>query len=297
MSEKKLHKIIEGKFESSEKGEHIYFRHYFPLSGVVSEKPIHIVFQHGAIEYHARYQEFFDFLRLHFKNRLVISCMDFLGHGLSGGARSHADDLDHYIFDFCNFTNICYNLDFSKDRDVFFIAHSMGGLVTLESLIDHEKRLGLMPRAVILSNPCIRPKLQPPKKFLSFAQGFSEYIAKLRLPCLTDGFDLTSDKERALSFECDHLNSDFMTLKLCLEVLKHSKKMTTLSYYLKTPSFFLLSGDDKIVDVETTKLFISGVDKDSAQMSFYPNARHDLLNEVGRKSIFKEICKYIEKTL
>lgn len=297
MSEKVLHKIIEGKFESSENAEHIYFRHYFPASGVVTGKPLHIIFQHGAIEYHAHYQEFFDYLRDKFKDRLVISCMDFLGHGLSGGARSHADNLDHYIFDFCNFTNICFNLDFDKERDVFFIAHSMGGLVTLEAIIDHEKRLGLKPLALILSNPCIRPKLQVPKKFENVAKTISEYIAKVRLPCLTDGFDLTSDKDKALSFECDHLNSDFMTLKLCLEVLKHSRKMTTLSYYLKTPSFFLLSGDDKIVDVETTKLFIGGVNKDMAKMSFYPKARHDLLNEIDRENVYKEIFYYIETKL
>src|SRR5690606_41763528 len=93
-------------------------------------------------------------------------------------------------------------------------------------------------------------------------QKHSDFLSKLRLPNINSSLDLTSDKEKALSFDCDHLNCNFVTVKLGVELLSHSKKMTTLSYYLRTPSFFLLSGDDRIVDVETTKLFLSGVGKE-----------------------------------
>lgn len=293
MSEEK-HNTIKGTFQSSGTGEHVYYCHYFPKEEI-GKNLIHIIFLHGAIEHQGRYLDLFNALRDKFHENLIISAIDFLGHGLSGGARAHIDDFSYYIQDFLKFLYICRDLEIPEREKTLFFGHSMGGLALLESVIEEYDNLALKPDALILSNPCIRPKMILSSSIIKNLEKRSKYLSKMRLPSTHSGFDLTKDKDKALEFEIDPLNSKFVTLKFGLEIIKHSKKMTTLSYYLKIQALFLLSTDDKIVDVETTKLFMSGVDKKLVKKKVYSDHRHDLLNEVGRKKVFKDIIQYIER--
>ena len=64
-----LHLIKDGSFISSSGDVHCYIKRYYPRAKI-SKKVIHIIFQHGAIEYHKRHEELFDKLRIKFGNRL-----------------------------------------------------------------------------------------------------------------------------------------------------------------------------------------------------------------------------------
>ena len=92
----------------------------------------------------------------------------------------------------------------------------------------------------------------------------------------------------------DHLISKSITIKLGIETLRASKDINSLSYFLNIPCFFILSGDDRIVDNEKTQLFITGMDKKLVKAKYYPNMRHDILNETCRNDVFQEIISYIE---
>ena len=85
-----LHQIEEGHFVSAyHEKTSIYFKHYLP-KGKLPKKIVHLIFQHGMIEYHLRNQDFFDILRRE-NPHIVISVMDLYGHGLSGGYMGHID--------------------------------------------------------------------------------------------------------------------------------------------------------------------------------------------------------------
>lgn len=289
-----LHTIKDGSFLSSDGESHCFVKKYFPKEKL-PEKIIHIIFQHGAIEYHKRHEDLFHFLRKKFKNRLVISCMDLVGHGQSGGSRAYIKDFNTYTEDFLKFLRIHQDLYREYEVETHLIGHSLGGMIILKTLVDFQDQIPFKISSVILTNPCIKPKFKLPTFAKRIAVKLSKNIGKMRVPSLYDGFDLTNDRDRAIAFNSDPLNSLFMTIRMGTEILKTSKTITPYSYYIKTPIFFILSGEDVVVDNQTTKLFLSGLDSSITKESYYPQAKHDILNETCKKEVFQEIVDYIDQ--
>ena len=293
-----LHDIQEKNFLSAF-GEraHIYYRHYYPKKKL-PKKIIHIIFQHGMIEYHKRHQDLFDVLREHYGKRLVISCMDLIGHGLSGGHRAHLNDFNVLVKDMTKFFELCHDELYEKHEvQTVLISHSLGGLVTLRTLTQEQVDLPFKIDALVFSNPCIGPKITLPRGVVNLVDGLPETMVKMRVPLIYDAYDLSHDKEKAISFMHDYLISKAITIKFGLETLNATKYINSLSYFFKTPSFFILSGDDRLVDVEKTQLFITGMDKQIVKVKYYPNMRHDILNETCRKEVFQEIIGYIDESV
>jgi alpha-beta hydrolase superfamily lysophospholipase len=292
-----LHTIKDANFLSSSdsKGEsaHCYVKYYYPKKAL-SKKIIHVIFQHGAIEYHKRHEEFFDALRVAFGNKLVISCFDLVGHGFSGGSRAYVKDFKTYIDDFLKFTRTTQDLYREHEVETHIVAHSLGGMIVLKTLVDFLDQIPFKVHSLTMTNPCINPKITLPKFATDLLLNLSERLGKMRLPSLYDGFDLTTDRERAIAHKHDHLNSNFMTIRMASEIIKTSKEITPYSYYLQVPVLCILSGNDVIVDSQATKLFLSGLDKSKMKEIYYPDAKHDILNEVCRADVFQEIIEYIK---
>ncbi len=293
----RFHKIVEGNFLSHfHEKAHIYFKHYIPKD-LENNKPAkyHVIFQHGMIEYHMRHEEFFFDLAEKLKQDVIISTMDLLGHGFSGGPRAYVDNIKTYAADLEQFFHICHKqfYQFTAPKTIL-VSHSLGGLVSIKAVTDPEFQLPFPIDAMIFSNPCIKPKIDLIKPVENFLNYIPEELARIHIPVVYSAYDLSQDPDKAISFMHDHLISKSISIKLGVEVVNAVKNINSLSYFFKIPSLFLLSGDDRIVDNEKTQLFITGMDKKLVKVKYYPNMRHDLLNETCRNDVFQEIITYIK---
>lgn len=284
----------DGNFQSSLDGAHISFKQY-SKSKKLNKKIKHIFLQHGAIEYHKRHMELIEYLIEKYGNSVLISCMDLVGHGYSGGTRAYVDDINTYQEDFLQFMRISLDLYHEHEIKTHFIGHSLGGMVLLKSLVDKGDMIPFEVESIILSNPCIKPYLKLPSFAKTLVRELSENLSKTRVPSLYSGKDLTSDIERAMDFDGDHLNSNFMTFGMINSILEASDKIMSYSYYLKHPILFLLSGKDTVVNAQSTELFISGIEKDLVKVLKYMDAKHDLFNETCRRQVYEEIVEYLGK--
>lgn len=293
----KTHFIEEGSFLSSfDEKAHIFFKHYIPIkTKKIPKKITHLIFQHGMIEHHNRHSDLFKAIIDHFGKQVIISTMDLLGHGLSGGHRAYINEFRTFSEDMLTFFYKCHDKFYGDSKvNTVLVSHSLGGLICLKTLTNEKYKIPFKIDSMILTNPCISPKLELPGVVTKMVDNLPETLCRVRIPLIYDAYDLSHDKEKAISFMHDHLISKSVTVKLGAETLSATNSINSLSYFFQIPCFFILSGDDRVVDNEKTQLFITGMDKNLVKVKYYPNMRHDILNETCRNEVFQEIIKYIE---
>lgn len=287
------HIFRDGSFESKVESSHISFRHY-SRSEKPKKKIKHIILLHGAVEYHKRHMGLITALFDEYKNGVIVSAMDLVGHGYSGGARAYVDEFENFELDFLNFLKICGDLHHEFDvESSHIIAHSLGGLIAVRALVDRADELNINIDSLVLSNPCFKPLIKLPETAKKAVEMISNKAGKMRIPSMIGGKDLTSDPKRAMAFDGDRLISDFVTTGLVTAIYKACSQVMPYSYYLKVPTLFLVSGQDKVVNNEATELFIAGLDKNIVQALRYVDAKHDILNETCAEAVFQEIIDFI----
>src|SRR6266498_3915711 len=104
-----------------------------------------VVVVHGYAEHLGRYDEFV--ARLEGRN---FEChrFDLRGHGHSGGVRGHVARFDDYVADLRLVVE-----HVRKDRPLFVVGHSLGGLISLEYVRRHPDGC----RGLAVSSPFLRP--------------------------------------------------------------------------------------------------------------------------------------------
>lgn len=273
---------------SSDGESSIFVKHYWR-----GWPRLHFVIVHGALEYSGRHRDLVDFWLKQY-NDVAVTIYDHLGHGKSGGPRAYVPDFRIYIEDFLKVGEFVQTKNLSHTK-TFICCHSMGGLITLSCMLDPSFGWPYPIHGLMLSSPCIRPKVILSQVSEPLLDRLNRYVPLLHLPMIYRGAELTRDPDRANDFNTDTLIPNYMTVRMAKEIIAASDKIRGLSYYLRIPSLFMIAGSDKIVDAESTTLFAHGIDKSLAQVIQYPKHYHELWNEIDREDIFESMKKWLEK--
>ena len=280
--------ISEESVPSQEGKAPLYVKHF----GDTHKSSIHFIFIHGAITYTDRYLDLFEFL-LNSVSGCTVTSFYHIGHGRSGGARAYVSCFDHYVEDLESVYQLIKQRHENKSNRIVFITHSMGGLVALKWLLAKETGSEL-PDGLIFVTPCVRPVQVLGQFGENILSKLHQMTPKLHLPAIYKGSDLTRDEFKANEFDTDTLISKFICAEMAYQIIKAGKSVRPLAYYIKTQCLFLLAEDDRVVESHTAELFTHGIDKKYVKVVKYPQARHDLLNDINRESVFDDIKKWIQ---
>lgn len=227
---------------------------------------------------------------------MAVTIYDHIGHGRSGGARAYVPKFKVFVEDLGLVGEFVHTHN-QPETKTMILAHSLGGLITLTRILDPSYGWKFPLSGIIFSSPCIRPKQALGAASEPLLSKLDPFFNKLHLPMIYKGSDLTRDPERANDFDSDTLIPRFITVRMAKEVIEASNKIRGLSYYLRFPNLFLIAGNDRVVDAESTTLFAQGIEKRLTQIIHYPQHYHELWNEVDRFEIFETMKKWIVKTL
>jgi len=262
-----------------------------------SDKPkVHFLLVHGALEHAGRHTDLILFILRNFGQDVAFTTWDHVGHGKSGGARAYVPAFKVYVDDMNLVGKMVQKINTDKTKNII-LAHSMGGLITLTRILDTTYGWEFPLSGIVFSSPCIRPRMALGSSSEAILDKLNKLSGRLHLPLIYKGKDITRDPERANDFDSDTLIPQFITVRMAKEVVEACNKIRGLSYYLRVPCLFLIAGDDKVVDSESSALFAHGIEKKLVQIKHYPSHFHELWNEIDRFEIFEIMKKWIETTL
>jgi alpha-beta hydrolase superfamily lysophospholipase len=280
------HSLLSSDGESS-----LFVRHYYR-----GKPKYHFIITHGALEHSGRHYEQVQYWFKQYGQDLAVTVYDHVGHGRSGGHRAYVPAFKVYVHDLMKVGEFVQTKNDDKTK-TFICAHSLGGLIALTCILNPAYGWNFPLSGLIFSSPCVRPRLILGSSSEPFLEKLDKVASKFHLPLIYKGTDLTRDPERANDFDTDSLIPKFLTVRMAREIIEGSHQVRGLSYYLRIPSLFLVAGEDRIVDPESTTLFAHGIDKRLTSVIQYPKHHHELWNELDRQSIFDTMKKWVDARL
>lgn len=273
---------------------------------------------HGIAELIERYDDFAAFLA---QNGFVVVGNDHLGHGQSV---SNPDDLGFFADD-KGWDYVVRDMDQLHDLmkaqypDVpyIFFGHSMGSFLTRTYIIKHPEKpdlvilsgTGHQSKALVYSGYAMAEAIVRAKgpradgRFLNDL-AFGSYNSKVPFP-MTDFDWLSQDYEMVRKYINDPLcgfvakASLYRDMMGGIKFVTDQKNIDTMNK--ETPVYFMSGDKDPVGDygkgVERAyKAFCKAGLKD-VFMRLYPDGRHEMLNELNRQQVYRDVLDWINLRL
>lgn len=276
--------FFKGLFEGYDKTV-LAYRSWRP---VFCEKVCVII--HGLGEYSARYEH----MAQAFSNEATaFYAYDQRGHGESKGLRGHAPSFHHLTSDLEKFLKLVSIHENGKPLYIF--AHSFGALVCLKYLIEcyEEKKECIFPKALIVSNPMIQLALKVPTWKLKMARTVATLMPTLQFYNEVRLSDLSQDPEVEKKYKTDPLCHQKISAGLYFETRKAMKEVREKGQLISVPTFVLLGDHDRVIDHQGGKDLFTNIQGTEHKLKIYPNFRHELVNEIGKETVFSDIREWL----
>lgn len=279
--------VFVGTFSSTSGPEKNYFKKIYPKEK--TKELLHLVLLHDFGEFHGSYIELVNYFSQNHPREVGITLIDFKGHGLSSGTRSHIEHFSNFADDLKVF--------FEKlPYESFVLGHGLGALAILDFIRSYENLSSKKISGLILSNPFIGMAGKFPAKIRELSGSIPKKLwSKVRVPYHMRGEYLTHDFSKQERYDDNPLINRFVSLSLLFESMKASNDIVDISYYLQHPVLALVSREGSLVRLNQVELFFRAMPQSKVEIKRYEMG-HDLYNESGRDILFSDIAKWIFKT-
>jgi len=221
-----------------------------------------------------------------------IYAFDIRGHWRNAGNRpGHIYSMDHIQKDIVLFIDLIK--ESAKDKKIFIMGQSFGGLISLFFAINHPALSG-----VIASSPLLRfsKKLSLSKRLGKKITGpISKISPNKTIDMVIEQNLLTSDIKILRKHISDDKKIEKISLISAAEMERSMKWTVENAAKLLCPTLILQAGNDKITDREATKEFFENVKTKDKTYREYDGFLHELWNEKSRALVFQDMFVWLEK--
>lgn len=244
-----------------------------------------LVIVHGLGEHSGRYAEFGERMAGY---GISTFAMDVRGHGLSEGRRGHVSSFDVFLQELDRFRREVEGLaDFRIP--LFLLGHSFGGLIALRYQEEYNTRFD----GAIISAPWLATAVHVPRWKVNAAQSLSRLLPALPFRAGIRAEHLSHDPDIVEAYRADPLVHDRITPRLFTELSTAMGLALQRSDRIQEPLLFMVAGDDRLVDTERSLTFARSITAADITIRVYPGYYHEILNEVDRAVIHREIRDWI----
>ncbi|HET6533073.1 MAG TPA: alpha/beta hydrolase [Actinoplanes sp.] len=245
-----------------------------------SDRPDHVVLiAHGYGEHIGRYERVAGALA---GNGAVVYAVDHVGHGKSAGERVLVPDFEDVVTDL-------HALDERARREhpglpVVLLGHSMGGLIAAR----YAQRYGDTLTALVLSSPLV-----------GTWAAVSALLALDEIPDVPlDVTTLSRDATVGETYAADPLvwhgpfkRTTLVAMKQALDTIAAGPGLGDL------PVMWIHGEDDQLVPIEGTRAGVEHLRGPRFVERTYPEARHELFNELHADEVIAEVTGFIRAQL
>ena len=220
----------------------------------------------------------------------LVYAWDLQGHGRSQGPRGFIKNFNDFSKDL---TSLIKKIQKSLDHPLPFhlIGHSMGGLITLQVLL---KKSCPKITSIVLSSPLLKLSMSVPAIKKTLAKWLNQFWPGLTLNSGISHQFLSRDPKMLEIYAKDPFRHSKVSAPLFLGMMATMKRIPKQVHKLKTPVFFQLAGEDRVVNTQSSlHLFetIGGPKK----LKVYKDSYHEIYNDINKEETITDLGDFLER--
>lgn len=274
---------LEGTFWGYQDAE-LFYQVWLPSTSVGT-----LIVTHGIAEHSDCYQKFAEEVVQANWNVVV---WDLRGHGRSEGKRGYVNNFQDFSYDLESLIRFVKAQEFSRQKPILLFGHSMGGLITLKTMINHSPT-GIT--ALALSSPALGLSLAVPALKKTAANILSNWLPKVTLYNEIDFGLLVRDDKLVREYKADPLRHDKISPRLFLGMVEGFQEIKNAAKDIHLPIIIQLAGKEKVVSTPESENFFNNITSKKKELYIYADSYHEIFNDLDRKLAFKDLLNFLKK--
>ena len=211
------------------------------------------------------------------------------GCGRSEGPEAYVENFDLFLKDLTSFLAFLQG-EFKNRGKLILFGHSLGGLIAFHWALANQ---GLI-KGLVLSSPCFGLRLPP--VLVSLIRFLNRICPKFYFKKPVYPVHLSHNLEEIKRYEKDPLIRRKISVRLLEQMLTYSNKLNAgQRYLLSMPVFMILSGMEKVVDLEKTLSLYDQIESPKKDKIVFEGFYHEVFNELGQDKAFEVLKRYLKQ--
>jgi acylglycerol lipase len=219
----------------------------------------------------------------------AVTALDLRGRGKSDGERFYIESIDEYVADVS--AAIEHARSKRPDLPIYLLGHSAGGVTSVTYALDYQDRIdGLICESFAF-------RVFAPNFALKVLEGASHvlphaHVLRLKME------DFSRDPAWVAQLNADPLTlGEVQPVATVAAFARAGERFEREFGKITLPVFIMHGTDDKATRPDGSEQFFNEAGSTDKTLKLYEGYYHDLLNDLGRETVFEDIDAWISERL